>query len=832
MNSRMMILIIFTIWMLVPASLLHAQTTTIPDGAKSTPSPAVAKTVRQDKIVISDHIANWRGVLLSIEQALARSGINDDNLVQKSSETSDIRIQALEQELKIKPQVKQLKVQLNQLGSAPKKDEPAESEAISAKRIELENRYSILDGNLKAIRLIVVRATQIEEQITYSRRQYFVTQISQRSKSLFDIRLWQNFWNDLDGFWHRFNLLISDSTAVMITKIEKSKILAPLLLGGMIIIAGAVLYGRQRYGKIIGHIITHSNGQPFDNEIKIQLAGASFARNAITPVGGMALLYLLFTSLGIFTSRLENLMMEITFTLSAIVIALVLTRTYLVPNNPSRRLINLPDITTIKISNIILLGVLFIGGFRLFNKTSIILASPFEVSIALRALLALSCFLCISLVLVAVAADDKPADDKPADDQLPANRNFIRWGYLKPLFWLGCVAGIISLAAGYLAFAVFLAWQILIAALVFALLWLCIEFLDFRRNRHLSAESGRWRKLAHTTGFSQQAILQGGVFGFGLVKLSAVLAAAVIFMISWGYRTRDWTTTAGELFFGFRIGGLNVSFSAIALAIVIFVTGYLITKAIQNWLQIQFLPTTALDPGLRNSIATIFGYAGMVIAVLLAVSAAGFDLSNIAIIAGALSVGIGFGLQSIVNNFFSGLILLAERPIKAGDWIVTSGGQGTVTKTSVRSTQIETFDGATVIIPNSTLITEAVTNWTHNNKRGRIIVSLGVGYDSDPEQVRNILLECGQSHKLVLQKPGPSVYFMDFGADALIFELRAYLSDINYSITVKSELRYAITSALRQAKIEIPYPQRDIHIKSAPESFSNTKGGTERKSKK
>ncbi len=832
MNSRIMILLIFTIWMLVPVSLLHAQTTTIPDGAKSTPSPAVAKTARQDKIVISDHIANWRGVLLSTEQALARSGMNDDDLVQKSTETSDIRIQALEQELKIEPQIKQLKAQLDQLGSAPKKDEPAESETISAKRTELESRYSILDGNLKAIRLITVRATQIEEQITDSRRQHFVTKISQRSKSLFDIRLWQNFWSDLDGFWHRFYLLISDSTAVMITKIEKSIILAPLLLGGMIIIAGAVLYGRQRYGKIIDHIITHSNGQPFNNEIKIQLAGASFARNAIIPVGGMALLYLLFTSLGIFTSRLENLMMEIASTLSAIVIALVLTRTYLVPNNPSHRLINLPDITTIKVSNIILLGVLFIGGFRLFNKTSIILASPFEVSIALRALLALSCFLCVSLVLIVVAADDKPVDDKPADDQLPTNRNFIRWGYLKPLFWLGCVAGIISLAAGYLAFAVFLAWQILIAALVFALLWLCIEFLDFRRNRHLSAESGRWRKLAHTTGFSQQAILQGGVFGFGLVKLSAVLAAAVIFMISWGYRTRDWTTTAGELFFGFRIGGLNISFSAIALAIVIFATGYVITRAIQNWLQIQFLPTTTLDPGLRNSIATIFGYAGMVIAVLLAVSAAGFDLSNIAIIAGALSVGIGFGLQSIVNNFFSGLILLAERPIKAGDWIVTSGGQGTVTKTSVRSTEIETFDGATVIIPNSTLITEAVTNWTHNNKRGRIIVSLGVGYDSDPEQVRSILLECAQSHKLVLQKPGPSVYFMDFGADALIFELRAYLSDINYSLTVKSELRFAMTSALRKAKIEIPYPQRDIHIKSAPENFSNIKGGTEKKSKK
>jgi len=209
-----------------------------------------------------------------------------------------------------------------------------------------------------------------------------------------------------------------------------------------------------------------------------------------------------------------------------------------------------------------------------------------------------------------------------------------------------------------------------------------------------------------------------------------------------------------------------------------------------------------------------------VLAVLLAITTAGLDLSKVAIVAGALSVGIGFGLQSIVSNFVSGLILLAERPIKSGDWIITSGGEGTVRKTSVRSTEIETFDGATVVIPNSNLITDAVTNWTHHSHRGRIKIAIGVGYDSDPEQVQNILLECAKAHQRVLKRPGPNVFFMDFGADALVFELRAYLADINNSISTKSDLRFAILKALRQAKIEIPYPQRDLHIKSAPASLS------------
>ena len=167
-----------------------------------------------------------------------------------------------------------------------------------------------------------------------------------------------------------------------------------------------------------------------------------------------------------------------------------------------------------------------------------------------------------------------------------------------------------------------------------------------------------------------------------------------------------------------------------------------------------------------------------------------------------------------MNNFVSGLILLAERPIKSGDWIVTAGGEGYVKKISVRSTEIETFDRATVIVPNSTLITDTVTNWTHDTKSGRVILPIGVGYDSDPEQVQEILLSCAQDNKMILGRPAPVVYFVDFGASSLDFQLRCYLSDINYSMSVKSDLRFKILKALRDAKIEIPYPQQDVHIRS------------------
>ncbi len=816
MISRLIILPLFMASYLFSISTIQAQSTVGSKETKSVPISTKVKKSETENGSFLNQIANWRGTLLSNEQALARNGMGDNDLLQKAAETSAVRLKAIELELNIAPQVKQIQDQLDELGPVPKEGEPAESNAISIQRKELERIFSTLDGELKASRLIIVRASQIETLITNKRRQIFVTQLSQRSKSFLDIQLWQNFWKGTDGFWHRFILLMTDSFSVMSGKMESSYLLMPLLLAGLFFVALSALFLRQKMEKKVNQIFDSSDKLPISEEVKIHLASASFIKNGIIPTGAVILLFLLINLSGILTARLENLVLEITFILISSIVALVLAHIFLVPDNTSRRFIRLPDAAVAKISNIITWGVILISGIRLFDQTAVVLASPLDVSIALRALLALTCFICISLVLTTIAS----VEESP-DEPLHVKRNFVRWGYLNPLLWIGCISGTIALSAGYLAFADLLAWQVLIGTVVFAILWLCIEFLDLRRDQYINADSGKWRKFANTTGFSQQTILQGGVFGFGLVKLSMIFAAATFFLISWGYRTGNWAKTASELYFGFRIGGLNISLSAIALAIVIFISGYVITRAIQNWLRVQFLPTTTLDPGLSNSIAIVFGYTGIVFALLLAVSAAGFDLSSIAIIAGALSVGIGFGLQSIVNNFFSGLILLAERPIKAGDWIITSGGQGTVTKTSVRSTEIETFDGATVIIPNSTLITEAVTNWTHHNKRGRIIISIGVGYDSDPEQVRNILLECAEDNKLILKKPGPTVYFMDFGADALIFELRGYLSDINYSLSVKSDLRFSITDALRKAKIEIPYPQRDIHIKTSSGGLDN-----------
>ncbi|MEM9263126.1 MAG: mechanosensitive ion channel domain-containing protein, partial [Pseudomonadota bacterium] len=304
-------------------------------------------------------------------------------------------------------------------------------------------------------------------------------------------------------------------------------------------------------------------------------------------------------------------------------------------------------------------------------------------------------------------------------------------------------------------------------------------------------------------------------FWVGVVVDFIVIAALVpIIALILGAQLEDVRAGVSNAFFGFKIGGVTVSFLKILIAVGTFVGILLVTRFIQRTGERSFLPRTRLDTGVQNSLKTLIGYVGLIIAFGSAVSALGFNLSNLAIIAGALSVGIGFGLQSIVNNFVSGLILLFERPIKVGDWIVTSAGEGIVKRISVRSTEIETFDRSSVIVPNSELISNAVTNWTHKNKQGRVIISVGVSYDTDPDLVIKLLEEVARDTHILLAYPAPYVYFVGFGDSSLDFELRGLIRDVNSGLSAKTGLRVAIFKKLKDAGIEIPFPQRDLNIRT------------------
>jgi small-conductance mechanosensitive channel len=296
------------------------------------------------------------------------------------------------------------------------------------------------------------------------------------------------------------------------------------------------------------------------------------------------------------------------------------------------------------------------------------------------------------------------------------------------------------------------------------------------------------------------------------ITLATLGVPAFVFVVGFGWLKMQ--SVLGLLDASVEIGAVSISFGNILAAVLVFFAITIGTRLATSITDKKILSRTRLDPGERNSIVMLVKYAGIVLALLIALAFAGVGLSRLAIVAGGLSVGIGLGLQGVVNNFVSGLILLFERPIKLGDWIKVSSGEGYVKHIGARATEIETFERASIIIPNADLVTSAVQNWFHKNRIGRVQVTVGVSYDSDPEQVRAILLDCAQKHASIMNSPPPMVIWKDFGDSSLLFELRAFIWNYDNCVLVPSDLRFAIFKALKDAGIEIPFPQRDLHIRT------------------
>jgi small-conductance mechanosensitive channel len=727
--------------------------------------------------------------LAELEEELSGLRVSVETILADAQETAD----------SLRPRLAAVQSQIEKLGPPPGKDQPAEAPALA----------SSLEAAIKSTELTWVRARQLIEKITILRHSLFTKNLVERLPSPLLPALWRDLLHETPAVAHRIGYLGND----WLEWAHVKRTPLTLLLAGALGLFVVLEYVAR---KLTARRLARAGTVPptfFERAVSVAwvapLRALPTVAAAIVVYGGLDALGLLFQP---WTRTAAAILKAVV--LVAVVSGLI--GAVLSPRAPQWRLVSLADVPARRIGKLLWAITAVYATDAALTETARAFFVPLQLTVV-QSLLASAALagLLIGLLLTpftpqpgAASAAGEPGT--PAEAGPPVSRHAPLW--LKLPLWL-VVVGIVGMALlGYVALARFLAQQLVmtgIVVVVAGLLYLAIRALT-RDPQHLYPVNDI---LEARFGLDAPRRSQLARLTEAALTLALVICVIPFLMLQWGFSGADIRDWFKALFFGLEIGQFRISLARILIGIVLFIALLFSTRLLQRWLRERMLQQPRLDPGIANSIDTVVGYVGIVLAALLAISYAGFDITNLAIVAGALSVGIGFGLQSIVNNFVSGLILLVERPIKVGDRIVVGDQQGLVKRISVRATEIETFDRASLIVPNSELITGRVLNWTHRDSLVAVSVKVGTTYAVDPEQVVAILLKCADEHPEVLRAPAPSASLEGFGDSALLFNLRVSLPDIANAVNVQSQLRIAIFRELREAGIEIPFNQLDVNLR-------------------
>lgn len=699
----------------------------------------------------------------------------------------------------LKPRLGELKSQLERLGPKPADDKTTEDETIAAEREKISKQFGQYDALDKKAAVLKTRIDQLVGNINSLRRDIFTRQIFRRDAQPFRVVQLSSILEDSKLALERAKALFqrfSPESGLPLALLA-GVLLVGLLAWGVLHFATTYLIDRWRFTR------KRDDDLPFFHRAS-SATFVSLARLS-APLIPLGVIYFLLKANGALVQPFDQLISIVFGALILFFAISAMATTLLAPRRPEWRMLPLANPAVPKLLALVH-AIAFIFSIDLvLTKFNAIVDAPFSLTTSQNLIVSFSiAFLLMGIALVRF---------KDGEGEEVGSRWWPVW--LKLPLWLAAFAIFISASSGYIALAKFLSSQIVVTAAVLVmavLLYVAIGELS-RDIKEDNSAIGRFVK--HHVVHEDMGRHQLSVLVSVLLTLALFCLVIPLILLEWGFSLSDMKTWMSLLFFGLEIGQFRISLLNILIAIALFIFGLLLTRLFQSWLDHGPFELNRFQNGVGTSIRTVIGYTGFILSVLLAVSYAGFDFTNFAIVAGALSVGIGFGLQSIVNNFVSGLILLIERPVKVGDWVIVGEQQGIVRRISVRATEIETFDRTSVIIPNSELITGTVTNKTLGNSVGRVLIRVGVSYSSDVKKVHDLLLEIGQKHPLRLISPPVKVVFEDFGASSLDFCLHVYIADIFNVLKVETDLRMAIFEAFQQQGIEIPFPQRDLHIKTS-----------------
>jgi len=667
-----------------------------------------------------------------------------------------------------------------------------EDASVTKARRDLERNKNAVEKKLTVCRLLHVNADEIDATIAEQQKQIFKQQIMARDSNFTD--LMKDDWGEVNEWLAAVKSFIIDTRGL-----ERVVGLQWVLLITLVLLAAALgQFGKRRLLAVLP--------RPTEKDDLIFLASVAFGAALAHYLPWLLPLAVASGSLLVVLQGIEPLpnvlLLTLGFTFYAL--TLVVVRGLFNPPAPASLYLPVPESVCRALARrLYVLATLLLAGFFIFS-TILLQQLPDAALLLTRTVFSTVLVINLGWILWLVG-------------ELPVWRHTVP---VRLLIILALFAGLMAEWAGYHNLA-----GLIIGGLVNTLLLFAIIFLLARVMNELydGMDEGRYRwqqRIRNRIGLKAGEFVPGQVWLRAMTHLMLWGGFLLLLLRIWGYSDEVYAAAVQYVVEGFDIGNLHVAPLRVVMAIALFSVLVSINSWFKRQLEQNWLQKTHLDRGARDAAVTSLGYVGIAAALLVALSIAGVAFTNLAIIAGALSVGIGFGLQNIVNNFVSGLILLVERPIRTGDWIVVGNTEGYVKKISIRSTQIQTFDRADVIVPNSELIAGQVTNWMLSDPWGRVRVPVGVAYGSDTARVMQILIDAANKHPQVMNNypgiPDPRALFLGFGDSSLNFELRCFIRDVDRRLQTLSDLNLAIDAAFRGAGIEIPFPQRDLHFRNAP----------------
>ncbi|GAB2549232.1 DUF3772 domain-containing protein [Rhodanobacter koreensis] len=774
----------------VSSGNLLAQDTPDATAAAATPAPTPAQTLTQLRSQLD-------GIKATVES-------KKDDVPLSDLRTSALAVQQQAEQLgsTLSPQSASLQARLDVLGPPPAKGAPAESAELSSQRRQLSKAKSDLDGQIKQANSLSTEATQLAAHVAELRADQFQTQLASRTATPFSRAFWADPVKAFPGDATHAARLGSD-VAAAVEQAWQPPNRTPFVL--CLIVAVLLLTAGRRLVERVLVSVT-ANRMPAGRLRRSALAVA--VTLAYTLAIGLAahFAYLALNWNELLDEDLDDLTRKMVRLVTFAAFMTGLGRAMLSNKRPSWRLPALSDDAAQRLRAFPwLLGAaaLLLGVIESINNA---IGASLATTVTTRGLLSLLIGLLVGSALLRLGQSRRAI---LAAGELPERR---------PL-WVGLVVGaafvcvgitLLGVTTGYIAFAFFIARQMLWVGVILTSLYLLMHLVDDIFDTVFAPKGRTGMRMQSSFGLPPSALEQTGTLLSGITRAALLILAVAFVLAPFGAGPQELAGRVGGLLSGASLGKLKIVPGAIFGAALLFALGMIVLHVIKNWLSEQLLPKTSLDPGMQNSMVTLLGYVGGVLVFGLALADLGVDLQSIAWMASALSVGIGFGLQAIVQNFISGLILLAERPVKVGDWVSIGGVEGDIRRINVRATEIQMSDRSTMIVPNSQFITSNVRNVTLANAQGRVQIKLPMPLDTDAGKARELILEVLRVHPGTLGMPAPSVQLENLDGGTMLFSCTAYVNSPREVSGVKSDLLFEVLERLREAKLPMTSPQSMI----------------------